>query len=147
MVSKHPRSDSFSATQLTQFYPSGSMMNGLQTLPQWRNHFDQPSGPILGAINAVYPAGKVLAMFLVTYLCDRFGRKVSLVIGIVTCIAFAIMQGMSNSIETFIAARAILGFFTSFLAQPSPILISELAYPTMRGKLTALYHTSFVSQT
>ncbi|KFA79496.1 hypothetical protein S40288_05350 [Stachybotrys chartarum IBT 40288] len=121
----------------------GSMMNGLQTLPQWRNHFGQPSGAMLGAINAVYPAGKVLAMFVVTYICDRFGRKIPLVIGVVTCIAFAIMQGMSNTVETFIAARAILGFFTSFLAQPSPILISELAYPTMRGKLTALYHTSF----
>ena len=121
------------------------MMNGLQTLPQWRNFFGNPEGPILGAMNAVYPAGKVVALFLVTYLADRFGRKIPLWIGAVSCVAFALMQGFSNDIEIFIAARAILGFFTSFLAQPSPILISELAYPTHRGKLTALYNTSFVS--
>ncbi|KAG8672724.1 hypothetical protein FPOAC2_06127 [Fusarium poae] len=48
------------------------------------------------------------------------------------------MQAVSQNLETFIAARAILGFCTSFLAQPSPILITELAYPTHRGKLTAL---------
>ncbi|KAK7420352.1 hypothetical protein QQX98_002775 [Neonectria punicea] len=121
----------------------GSMMNGLQTLPQWQEYFDHPPGPILGALNAVYPAGKVVALFLVTYICDRYGRKTTMAIGAVACVAFAIMQGFSKDLNMFIAARAVLGFFTSFLAQPSPILITELAYPTHRGKLTALYNTSF----
>lgn len=120
-------------------------MNGLQTLPQWHSYFNQPEGAILGALNAVYPAGKFFAMFLVTYLADRFGRKTTMAIGALTCVAFAVMQGVAQNLNTFIAARAILGFFTSFLAQPSPVLITELAYPTHRGKLTALYNTSFVS--
>lgn len=122
-------------------------MNGLQTLPQWRNYFDNPHGAILGGLNAVYPAGKVVALFLVTYICDRFGRKKTIAIGALACVAFAIMQGLSKNLHMFIAARAILGFFTSFLAQPSPIIVTELAYPTHRGKLTALYNTSFVSPT
>jgi MFS family permease len=120
------------------------MMNGLQTLPQWRSYFGNPEGAILGALNAVYPAGKFFAMFLVTWMADRFGRKTTIAIGAFACVAFAIMQGVSQNLHTFIAARAILGFFTSFLAQPSPILVTELAYPTHRGKLTALYNTSFV---
>jgi MFS family permease len=124
---------------------SGSMMNGLQSLPQWRKFFGSPDGALLGAMNSVYPAGKVVALVLVTYLADRFGRKFTIIIGIVACIAFAIMQGLAQNFSTFIAARAILGFFTSFLAQPSPILVAELAYPTHRGKITALYNTSFVS--
>ncbi|CRK31096.1 hypothetical protein BN1723_014451 [Verticillium longisporum] len=106
----------------------GSMMNGLQSLPQWRKYFGNPEGATLGAMNSVYPAGKVVALFLVTWICDRF-----------------VMQAVSQNMHTFIVARAVLGFFTSFLAQPSPILIAELAYPTHRGKLTALYQTSFVS--
>lgn len=122
-------------------------MNGLQTLPQWHSYFGQPEGALLGALNAVYPAGKFFALFLVTYLADRIGRKTTMAIGAVTCVAFAVMQGVSQNFNTFITARAILGFFTSFLAQPSPILITELAYPTHRGKLTALYNTSFVSWT
>lgn len=123
----------------------GSMMNGLQTLPQWQTYFGSPEGALLGAMNSVYPAGKFFAMFLVTWVTDRYGRKKAMLLGAVTCIAFAIMQGVSQNMSTFIASRAILGFFTSFLAQPSPILITELAYPTHRGKLTALYQTSFVS--
>lgn len=120
-------------------------MNGLRTLSQWRNYVGQPEGAIPGAMNPVYPAGKVVALFLVTWMCDRLGRRKTICVGAATCLVFAIMQGLSRNMLTFIAARAILGFFTNFLAQPSPIIISELAYPTHRGKLTALYNTSFVS--
>jgi predicted MFS family arabinose efflux permease len=44
----------------------------------------------------------------------------------------------------FIVARFVIGFATSFLAQPSPILVTELAYPTHRARATALYNTCFV---
>ncbi|EEU42511.1 uncharacterized protein NECHADRAFT_40128 [Fusarium vanettenii 77-13-4] len=121
----------------------GSMMNGLQTLPQWRQYFDNPEGALLGLMNSVYPLGKVVSLLVVSYVCDRWGRKLPILIGLITCIAFAILQGLSKDIHSFIIARAFLGFFTSFISQPSPIIITELAYPTQRGKLTALYNTFF----
>lgn len=43
----------------------------------------------------------------------------------------------------FIVARAIIGAATVFLALPCPILVTELAYPLHRGKITALYNTFF----
>jgi MFS family permease len=123
----------------------GSMMNGLQTLPQWRNYFHKPEGAMLGLVNAVYPLGKVVALILVTFVCDKYGRKFPLYIGFAGAIGFALLQGFAKNLPMFITARALLGFFTSFLSQPSPILITELAYPTQRGKFTALYQTSYVS--
>lgn len=120
------------------------MMNGLQTLPQWRSHFNNPEGAVLGLLNSIYPVGKVVALFFVTYISDRYGRKTPLYIGFITCISFAIMQGLSNNLVTFLLARCLLGGFTSFLSQPSPILITELAYPTHRGKITAMYNTAYV---
>ncbi|KXH28320.1 lactose permease [Colletotrichum salicis] len=120
-----------------------SMMNGLQTLPQWRQFFGNPEGAILGLMNAVYPLGKVVALFVVTYISDRYGRKLPLVLGLVACIGFAILQGISKDLPSFVIARALLGFFTTFISQPSPILITELAYPTHRGRITALYNTFF----
>lgn len=123
----------------------GSMMNGLQTLPQWREFFGHPEGALLGLMNAVYPLGKVFGMIVVTYVSDRWGRKLPLLIGLVTCIAFAIMQGLAQNLATFVTARALLGFATSFISQPSPILITEVAYPTHRGKITAMYNTFYVS--
>lgn len=121
------------------------MMNGLQTLPQWRKFFGNPEGALLGLMNAVYPLGKVFGMIVVTYVSDRWGRKIPLFIGLVSCIGFAIMQGLSQNLATFVTARALLGFATSFISQPSPILITEVAYPTHRGKITAMYNTFYVS--
>ncbi|KAH7260984.1 general substrate transporter [Fusarium redolens] len=121
----------------------GSMMNGLQTLPQWREFFGNPEGALLGLMNSVYPLGKVVSLFAVSYICDRWGRKLPILIGLVTCIGFATLQGLSQNLHSFIIARAFLGFFTSFIGQPSPIIITELAYPTQRGKVTALYNTFF----
>ncbi|KAK2017533.1 lactose permease [Colletotrichum eremochloae] len=43
----------------------------------------------------------------------------------------------------FIISRWLLGTATAFIAQPAPILVTELAYPTMRGKISALYNTFF----
>ncbi|KAF9765838.1 hypothetical protein IL306_001805 [Fusarium sp. DS 682] len=120
----------------------GSMMNGLQTLPQWREFFGNPQGALLGLMNSVYPLGKVVSLFAVSYICDRWGRKLPLLIGLITCIGFATLQGLSQNLHSFIIARALLGFFTSFLGQPSPIIITELAYPTQRGKVTALWLVS-----
>ncbi|KAH6990016.1 general substrate transporter [Ilyonectria destructans] len=121
----------------------GSMMNGLQTLPQWRTFFDSPDGAVLGLMNAVYPLGKVISLPLVAFISDRFGRKIPLSVGLVACVAFAIMQAMAQNFGTFVAARALLGFSTSFISQPSPIIVAELAYPPHRGKVTALYNTFY----
>lgn len=121
------------------------MMNGLQTLPQWRTFFNNPQGATLGLMNSVYPLGKIVSLFAVSYISDRWGRKLPLLIGLIMCIIFSILQGLAQNIHSFIIARALLGFFTSFLGQPSPIIITELAYPTQRGKVTALYNTFFVS--
>lgn len=120
-------------------------MNGLQTLPQWKQYFDNPTGAMLGAMNAVYPAGKIVALFLVTYLSDRFGRKKVMLIGAFFCVVMPFLQAFAPNAATFIASRALIGVSTSFLSQPSPVLITEIAYPTHRGKLTALFNTSFVS--
>ncbi|GKT89005.1 lactose permease [Colletotrichum tofieldiae] len=115
----------------------------MMTLPQWRQFFGNPEGAILGLMNAVYPLGKVVALFVVTYVGDRWGRKLPLFIGLVVCIGFAVLQGLAKDLPSFVTARALLGFFTTFISQPSPIIITELAYPTQRGKVTALYNTFF----
>jgi MFS family permease len=120
------------------------MMNGLQTLTQWRAFFGYPTGAVLGLMNAVYPLGKVVSLPFVTFVSDRFGRKLPLVCGLIGCVAFSIMQGLAHNFATFVTARALLGFCTSFISQPSPILVAELAYPPHRGKMTALYNTFFV---
>lgn len=119
-------------------------MNGLQTVKQWRQYFGTPSASTLGIMNAVYPIGKILALTPATWLSDCYGRKIPVLFGLVLCIIGAALQGGSQNFGMFIASRLILGIATACIAQPSPILITELAYPTHRGKITALYNTFYV---
>jgi hypothetical protein len=49
-VEAHVRSSLI--TSSTNGY-DGSMMNGLQSLPQWTGYFDNPSGGRLGLLNAI----------------------------------------------------------------------------------------------
>lgn len=122
---------------------TGSLMNGLQSLPQWRDYFNHPSGSLLGLINAAQSIGSVLALPLVGTLSDKFGRKPILLVGIIIiCIAAGIQAGSVNY-AMFVVSRVIVGFGGMFVVQPSPMLIAELAYPTHRGKYTSAFWTLY----
>lgn len=119
------------------------MMNGLQTLPQWRNYFNNPDAGTLGAMNAIYPVGKLCGIFPVAWLADRYGRKLPMFIGFILLIIGPVIQAAAQNLPMFVVSRFIVGVATVGIAQPSPVLITELAYPTHRGKVTALFNTFY----
>lgn len=118
-------------------------MNGLQSLKQWQEYFDNPTGSLLGTIITAQSIGSVIALSFLGTLCDRYGRKPILLSGIVIiCIAAAI-QCASVNLPMFLVARILIGLGGMFSSQPSPMLIAELAYPTHRGKYTSAYWTMY----
>ncbi|KAM5354421.1 hypothetical protein ACJ41O_001070 [Fusarium nematophilum] len=121
----------------------GSLMNGLQSLPQWRQFFHHPSGSSLGLVNATQSIGSVLALPFVGSLSDKFGRRPILLTGIILiCVAAGIQAGSVNY-AMFVVSRVVVGFGGMFVVQPSPMLIAELAYPTHRGKYTSAFWTLY----
>lgn len=130
--------------QVSQLTASkGSLMNGLQSLQQWRDYFGHPTGATLGLVNAAQSIGSVLALPFIGNLSDRFGRKPVLLTGILLVIAATIIQGASINFPMFVISRLIVGFGGMFVVQPSPMLIAELAYPTHRGKYTSAFWTMY----
>ena len=122
---------------------TGSLMNGLQSLHQWRQHFNNPQGKVLGLVNAAQSIGSVAALPFVGTLSDKFGRKPILLCGaILICIAAAI-QAASVNYAMFVVSRVVVGFGGMYLVQPSPLLIAKLAYPTHRGKYTSAFWTLY----
>lgn len=118
-------------------------MNRLQSLEQWQDYFNNPTGSLLGTIVAAQSIGSVVALPFLGNLCDWYGRKVILFAGlIIICIAAAI-QCASVNLAMFIVARILIGIGGMFSSQPSPMLIAELAYPTHRGKYTSAYWTMY----
>ncbi|KAG5636475.1 hypothetical protein H0H81_007893 [Sphagnurus paluster] len=123
----------------------GSMMNGLQSLDQWKGYFNFPTGSKLGLLNAIQNIGSLAAYPIAPYLSDGLGRRPAIFIGAtIMCIATAI-QTASQSVGMFIGARFLIGFGLTFAATAAPMLVTEIAYPTHRGPLTSTYNSLWYS--
>ncbi|KAF9493456.1 general substrate transporter [Pleurotus eryngii] len=123
----------------------GSMMNGLQSLPQWRDYFNSPSGGMLGLLNAIQNIGCLAAYPFSPYLSDGIGRKYTVMLGAaIMCIA-TVIQTASQSVGMFIGARFLIGFGLTFAAGAAPMLVTEVSYPSYRAPLTSTYNSLWYS--
>ncbi|EIN07439.1 general substrate transporter [Punctularia strigosozonata HHB-11173 SS5] len=119
----------------------GSMMNGLQALPQWNSAFNNPAGSQLGLLNAIQNIGSLAGYPFAPYLSDGLGRRRTIFVGaFIMCIAVA-LQTAAQSVGMFIGARFLIGFGLTFAANSAPMLVTELAYPPYRAPLTSLYNS------
>ncbi|KAH9915058.1 general substrate transporter [Epithele typhae] len=127
-------------TSTTNGY-DGSMMNGLQTLPQWNQAFDYPQSAKLGLLSAIQNIGCLAAYPFSPYMSDGLGRRISVIFGAVIMCVATVLQTASNSVGMFIGARFLIGFGLTFAAAAAPVLITEVAYPSQRAPATSLYNT------
>ena len=117
-------------------------MNGLQTLQQWQVFMDHPRGAWLGFINGIQAIGGIITYPIQAYFADRFGRKWCLYAGLVFIILGAAIKTAARNVAMFIVARFFIGVSTGWFTA-APILITEIAYPAHRAKVTALYNCQF----
>ncbi|KAH9945447.1 general substrate transporter [Epithele typhae] len=120
-----------------------SLVNGLQILPAWTDYFNHPNGKTLGLISAAQVIGSILGLPFTPFSADIFGRRPTLFIGAVIMLLGVALQSAAFRIEMFIGARVLIGFGLTFALNAAPLLITELAYPTQRGKLTSMYNASW----
>ncbi|KAK1623788.1 hypothetical protein BDP81DRAFT_384039 [Colletotrichum phormii] len=118
----------------------GSMMNGLQSVENWRNYFGEPKGSTLGLFNAAYPIGAhgTFPLLLISLCCSN-----SLACGATLCIIGSVVQASAQNLVMFVIARGILGCGTVFLGASGAPLITEIAHPAHRATATALFNTSY----
>ncbi|KAL4804988.1 general substrate transporter [Aspergillus unguis] len=121
----------------------GSLMNGLQSISQWKDYFDNPSGSILGVVNAAQSIGSVVSLPAVGILSDKIGRRWTLLSGAVVIVIASAIQAASVQYGMFVFSRVLVGVGSMLVVQPSPMLITELAYPTHRGKYTCAFWTMY----
>lgn len=112
------------------------MMNGLQSLPRWKDYFGNPTGSVLGVVNAAQSFGSVISLPFIGFLSDWIGRKRTLLSGALVIVIASIIQAASIRYGMFVFARVLVGIGSMLVVLPPPMLITELAYPTHRGKYT-----------
>ena len=84
---------------------AGSLMNGLQSITQWQNYFGNPSGEILGIVNAAQSIGSVISLPVVGFLSDKIGRRWTLLSGAVTIVIASAIQAASVQYGMFVFSR------------------------------------------
>lgn len=117
-------------------------MNGLQSLGQWKEFMDHPAGAWLGFINAIQFLGVMLGLPLQAWAANQFGRKRTIFVGyFFLAIGAGLQAGVTNQ-AMFIIARFLVGQASAWF-QVAVILITEIAYPPHRSKLSAMYQCQY----
>lgn len=120
-----------------------SMLNGMQSLPQWVAFFGHPEGSRLGAMTFGPTGGVLISILVSSQLCDRFGRRYPICGGSLVIILGSVLQAAAQNYGMFVAARFLVGFGLGIVSVAAPPLLSEVAYPTHRGKLVSFYLCSW----
>ncbi|KAL6249767.1 hypothetical protein RBB50_003622 [Rhinocladiella similis] len=118
----------------------GSMLNGLQILDVWQDYFDHPRGSILGLFGSIYSIGSLAGLPFAPYLSDNFGRRIAIMAGCVFLFIGVAIQSASQNFSMFIAGRFFVGFGNSMCSNSAPLLLTELAHPQHRGRITTVYN-------
>jgi len=121
----------------------GSIMNGLQSLPSWQVFMDSPTGAWLGFINAIYWLGMMICSPVASLVSNKYGRKINVWIGYAFLIIGVTLQTAAPNDKAFLLARLFLGGCSAFFSNSVPLLINEIAYPTHRGIVSAVFNTGW----
>ncbi|KAJ6626175.1 hexose transporter [Mycena sp. CBHHK59/15] len=119
----------------------GSMVNGLQSLPQWENYFHNPTKGKLGLLGSIQNIGALAGYPFAPYLADGIGRRPTVFLGALIMVIATAIQTASQSVGMFIGARFLIGFGLTFAASAAPMLVAELSYPKYRAPLTSTYNS------
>jgi MFS family permease len=119
-----------------------SLMTGLQSLSQWESFMDSPSGAWLGFISAIQSLGAMLGLPAQAWAANKFGRKPCIFVGYFFLFLGVGIQVGAHGPAMFIVSRFFIGYAGAWF-QAAIVLLAEIAYPTHRSKVTAMYHCQY----
>lgn len=119
----------------------GSLMTGINTLPEYRDHFNlKESAASTGLTFLIYPIGAMCATLFVP-TSDVLGRIPGIGIGLIILIVGAIMSATTSDFNTWIGARFLLSFGNCLATTTAPMYLQESIRPDM--KVLALFYNTF----
>lgn len=120
------------------------MTNGMQVLQSWQDRFGNPQGSTLGFFGASSAIGGVIPFIFLSWIGDKFGRRLPTALGSVVIIVGVIVEFFATSLNMYIGGKIVLGFGSSLIQMGAPVLVTELSHPKERVQVTTFYNTSIV---
>lgn len=126
-------------TSATNGY-DGSLMNGLEAMDSWVKTYNNPDAAILGLLVSIMYIGGVLAIPLVPWIADTYGRRIGIVIGCLVMLFGVALVSIGGHVALFVIGRLILGFGLGIAQSCSPLLLTELVHPQHRPQYSTIYN-------
>lgn len=120
------------------------MTNGMQVLPTWQERFGHPTGSKLGFFGASNAIGGVIPFLTLSWLGDKFGRRVPTALGSLVIIIGVLIEFFATSLNMYIGGKMVLGFGSGLVQMTAAVLVTELSHPKERVQVTTFYNTSIV---
>lgn len=101
---------------------------------------------MLGLLVNMQTIGGVVSLPIAPWAADKFGRRHPICVGSIIIIGGAVLQGCAANLAMFMGGRFLIGLGAGFVSTAAPPLLGELAYPTHRPIITAMYNSTWVSR-
>src|SRR6185312_1374724 len=88
--------------------------------------------------------GCALGCFVAGKLTDRYGRKKLLVIVALLFAVTSVATSLASGFDSFVTARFLGGLAVGGVSLLSPMYVSEVSPPSIRGRLGTLYQMSII---
>jgi MFS family permease len=93
---------------------------------------------IIGAINSTFNGGAAIGALQGGLTMDRFGRKFTIQMGAVICLAGAILQAAAMNLAMILVGRILAGWAVGLMSMSVPVYQAECAHPRSRGLIVGL---------
>jgi MFS family permease len=106
--------------------------------------FRHPTGSLLGIYGAMPGFGGLVVLLFAPYIADYLGRRNGTAVGCLFVVLGALLQAFppaSSPKAMYLAGRFFIGFGSNISNGTCPLLITEIAHPKHRGKVTTVYNT------
>jgi len=117
-------------------------MSGVLSNDAYKRTFNNPSPTVQGAIVSAMPAGSLCGALLVSYVADRIGRKKTVILSGIIWVVGSILQCAAVNRGMLITGRVIAGISVGIASTIIPLYQSEIAAPTIRGRLVSVQQWS-----
>lgn len=111
--------------------------------PTFLEYFEldtRPDGTALQAtFNGLFQTGGFLGVFLVSWISDKYGRKIGIAVPAVILVITAALMAGSTNVAEFIVWRFFAGAGTFMILAAVPIYMTEAVPPRNRGMLVDIH--------
>ncbi|GAA5878400.1 hypothetical protein JCM8547_007908 [Rhodosporidiobolus lusitaniae] len=115
-----------------------SSMSAQLSNPYYLKQFNSPNSDLQGGITASMPAGSFGGALINSWLCDKIGRKKTIMLSGWIWVIGCCIQAAANNVATLVAGRVVAGIAVGIASAIVTVYQAEISKPSIRGRIVTI---------